>query len=280
MTARCLSPLAKTPPGHEPLRRPVTERARSITRFVVHMTGSSIVSKAVRRGTKPVDACLDYYCANKTSSHYLIDLDGTIYALTDERIRVGHVGVYADERRCYLDGSWAQGALPKESPDVKVISREAVAQWHQAWPAYESPQHLFSTRSINDCSVASEMPPAGYYVGGIWRQLPGVELWGGTRHTVEQHVAVAQLALDLATRHAWPAHWLRDQHGGPRTPWVLGHEDVDLFGRADAGGGWDPGALRSRARWDWWAVYCAIGILRVGATRDDAVHSLRDYLTR
>jgi N-acetyl-anhydromuramyl-L-alanine amidase AmpD len=276
----CCSPLAEVPAGHDALRgRKLPAIDRVIERYVVHMTGSTIVGKAVAAGKDPIRRCLDYYCGKPTgSSHYLIDFAGHIHALTDERIRIGHVGVTAAERAAYLDGSWARGAVPK-APDVEPISPAAVDAWHAAWPHYHSPQHLFGPKSVNDCSVASEMPPAGYHVKGIWRPLPGMELWPGTRHTLEQHLAVAELAVDLAHRHRWPSTWTVDPKGGPRTPRVLGHEDVDLFGRADAGGGWDPGALRRSPRWDWKAVSMAIAMLRAGSPRQQALETLRDWCT-
>ena len=273
------SPLARTPSGHDPRRG--LERLRDATScYVVHQAGSGIVARALRGGgtgtpAELVDrAALEYYTSKPLSAHYYIGLGGRIWSLTHEAARVSHVGVGPAERAAYLSGAWARGERP-EGRRVREVAPAVVAAWRASWPRYRSPQHLFSPRSVNDCSVASEMAPAGSYVGGQWERIPGVVPWLRTRHTMPQHLAVAALAVDLAKRHSWPDGWHRDPRGGPRSPRVLGHEDVDLFGRADRFGGWDPGALREPPRWDWELVHGAIaGLLAGGALADFVLRAI------
>jgi len=243
------APLRLVPDDFDPTKRRGKARSR-VRQYVVHMTGSGIVSKAIKAGRDVVSECLRYYAGNPTSSHYLIGYDGTIYWLTSELIRVGHVGVEASERRAYHSGAWARGIAVQTSRGLEgPVSTGAVDQWRRAWPGRESPMDLVldGAGSINDLSVASEMPPAGVpRGGGRFDPLPGLELHAGTRHTRAQHEAVARLAADLAYRWAWPDDW-RSRSSAR----VLGHEDVDLYGRADGVGGWDPGALRPTPRWNW-----------------------------
>jgi N-acetyl-anhydromuramyl-L-alanine amidase AmpD len=266
-----ISPLATVPANHNPARKDHRVRTQ-VHSYVVHMTGSSIVSKAIKKGVSPIEECLRYYCGKRTSSHYLIGYDGQIYALTNEALRVGHVGVYAPERAAYLDGGWKRDAVVhSQGEKLGPLSAETVFQWGRSWPHYESPQHLFPGRSVNDVSIASEMPPVGYYRKGHWHVLPGMRRWAFTRHTKEQHYAVARLAADIAQRYDWPDNWLEDPKGGPRSPRLLGHEDVDLFGRSDRGGGWDPGYLRIEPRWDWPLVYRAIRAILRGLAAESAV---------
>lgn len=273
------SPLARTPAGHDP-RRGLARIRQATARYVVHQTGSGIVSKALRaerRGTaaEAVDAAaIAYYTSRPLSVHYFIGLDGRIWLLTHEAVRVPHVGVGAAERSAYRTGAWLRGARPR-ARRVRAIAPAAIAAWRSHWPRYRSPVHLYPATSINDCSIGSEMAPAGYYAAGGWRALPGVLPWLGGRHTLAQHLAVAALAVDIAARHSWPDGWQHDALGGPRSPYVLGHEDVDLFGRADDGGGWDPGALRAEPRFDWQLVHGAIvGLLAGGQLADFVCRAL------
>lgn len=43
-----------------------------------------------------------------------------------------------------------------------------------------------------------------------------------------------------------------------KTGRLLGHEDVDAYGRWQKSGGWDPGGLRMLPRFDWARVYGAL----------------------
>lgn len=217
-----------------------------VEHLVAHMTGRTFIAKALRDGLDPLEALLSYYTSKRTSSHYLGGWAGELWQMTDDRIRVPHVGVTAAERALYLSGQWREGVA---DPDGRTISTTTITQWDLAWPKYPSPQHLFAGRSINDRSVGIEMPPC--WVGGKYLAEP---LAPGLWHTSGQICLVALLACDLAERHGWRAEWWTDPRGGPRTPTLPGHEDCDLFGRSQKSGGWDPGALRASPRWDWAAV--------------------------
>jgi hypothetical protein len=214
-----------------------------VSRLGVHMTGRSIVARAIKRNENILEHILSYYTQKSTSSHYLLHWDGELWQMTDDRIRVPHIGVTASERALYLSGAWAKGAPDREG---RVISAATVKLWRAAWPHYKSPQHLFPTDSVNNVSVGVEMPPC--WVSGKYLAEP---LRDGLWHTAAQHLGIALLACDLAKRHSWERNWWIDPKGGPRTPILPGHEDCDLYGRSQSTGGWDPGALRSSPRWDW-----------------------------
>lgn len=227
-----------------------------VEHLVVHMTGRTFVARAMKRGDDPLEALLAYYTQKRTSSHYLGGWAGELWQMTDDRIRVGHVGVTATERRLYLRGGWARGEPDHEG---RVIAPPTVKRWREAWPGYKSPQHLFDGKSINDRAVGIEMPPC--WVGGEYIEEP---LRDGLWHTAAQHCLVAMLACDLAERHGWHRVWWMDPRGGRRTPSLPGHEDVDLYGRSQKTGGWDPGALRKSPRWDWDTVQRLV-VLRLSA---------------
>ncbi len=222
-----------------------------VEHLVAHMTGRTFIAAAIKRGDDPLEALLSYYTSKRTSSHYLGGWAGELYQMTDDRIRVDHVGVYATERRLYLRGGWARG---KPDHEGRVIAAATVRRWREAWPEYKSPQHLFAGKAINDRSCGIEMPPC--WVGGKYIAEP---LRPGLWHTAAQHCLYAMLACDLADRHGWRPNWWIDPKGGPRSPTLPGHCDVDLYGRSQKSGGWDPGALRKSPRWDWPTVQSLIG---------------------
>lgn len=230
----------------------------AVEHLVAHMTGRTFVADAIRRGMDPLEALLAYYTQKRTSSHYLGGWAGELWQMTDDRIRVDHVGVYSVERRLYLRGGWARGEADHEG---RVIAAATVRRWRKAWPEYKSPQHLFAGKSINDRSTGIEMPPC--WVGGSYLAEP---LRPGLWHTAAQHCLFAMLACDHADRHGWRANWWLDPRGGPRSPTLPGHEDVDLYGRSQKSGGWDPGALRKSPRWDWVSVSAMIGLRLVAPT--------------
>jgi len=73
----------------KPVDRPspnFDERGRGVDMIVLHYTGMRTGQEALERLT---DA------ASKVSSHYLVDEDGTIFALTPESMRAWHAGVGA-----------------------------------------------------------------------------------------------------------------------------------------------------------------------------------------
>lgn len=273
------SPLAKEIPGRNNDNRSSRQRRKSerVSRVVAHMTGGSIVKKAIDHGRDPVEKCLDYYTSKGTSSHYLIGYDGTVYQMTDDHLRVGHVGVTTKERAEYLNGGWARG----NDVNGEKVSPQTVELWHAAWPHYKSPQHLFPSRSINDVSVGVEMPPCGYNQRGGWKPLDGqTPMRPGLRHTREQHLMFAALAVDVASRWKFDDGWWNDPKGGPRSPQLPGHEDVDLYGRSQRSGGWDPGALRTSPWWDWDYVISSIKIIRLSTMYISSVKSVVDKMLR
>jgi len=130
------------------------------------------------------------------------------------------------ERVRYLSGDW------KVDP---LLPASVILRWHRRWRK-DSPQHLYPGSSPNEVYVGVELPPV----------VPALE--DGLWYTEAQHAAVAELAEDLRIRHNWPGF----KNPSPR---LVGHEDLDAYGRWDTGGGWDPGYLRPTPRFRWDMVY-------------------------
>jgi N-acetyl-anhydromuramyl-L-alanine amidase AmpD len=182
---------------------------------------------------------LNWY-RKKGAVHYLIGPGGLIYQMLPDNKRGAHVGIGVLERRMYLNGRWK-----------RHVTAEALHLWQKRWPGFKSPQHLYPTRSPNSCYIGVEMIPLPCQRdNGLW-------------FTDAQHVAVGELYADLDRRHGWysilpemMAYNLANTH-------LVGHEDIDARlspgeGRWDNHGGWDPGALRARPRFDWQRVLNAI----------------------
>jgi N-acetyl-anhydromuramyl-L-alanine amidase AmpD len=127
---------------------------------------------------------------------------------------------------------------------VSKCSPATVAAWRRQWPGYQSPQHLYPSRTANADYVGIELIPIGAGLGGQ-PMAPGL------RFTRAQHEAVVALGRWLASRHAWPVGWAL-------SPRLVGHEDVQPIQRQDRGGGWDPGSLRERPYFDFEFVRAAL----------------------
>ena len=95
----------------DPYSRKSRKREHDVFGLTVHMTGSTIVSKAIKKGKDPIEYCHEYYTNKSQSSHYLIGYDGTLYFYTQELLAPPHVGVYSKERTAYLNGSWKKGKV-------------------------------------------------------------------------------------------------------------------------------------------------------------------------
>lgn len=214
-----LSPLAITLRG---LRKAKTRRAK-VSQIVVHMTGSGPVSQSKKSGyTKPaIDFALNWYLdGNGGYPHYVIDFNGTIYATCDERFASAHAGwVHAGGKARFQSASW-----------------KAPAWWLAVWGR-------FGFRSPIDLLPKGM---AGPNSGSI-----GIELLITSKpaFTDAQYRALARLVADIAQRHsiAIPA---------APSPTFLGHEDyapipTEEKGRANAAGGWDPGAHRANPYFSW-----------------------------
>jgi hypothetical protein len=187
----------------------------------VHTTGRGIPKLARKRHEKPMETAIRYY--SDTSSpcpHYVIDGLGVVEQITSTTLVAPHIGVSAKEREDMLDGDW-----------IAHPSDHALELWRAKWKGYESPQHLFPTRSPNASYIGIELIP----------QIE--EDANGELFTAPQYSALAIFVARVAEIHKIDTS---DQRK------LLGHEDLDPYGRWDSRGGWDPGALRDKPyfRWD------------------------------
>lgn len=219
-----ISPLATliTSPFHTGQTRPVP-----VFGVTFHTTGSGLPAQALAAGKNPVQAGIDYYRTSK-GPMYLIGWDGRIVATAaDESVRTWHAGVEANERRPLQDGSWR-----------KMVSPATAAAWDRAWGPTKNPiagagASLIPSDDPNAATIGVEMIPVTPDGRTLWAKpaRPGL------RFTAAQLAAGRALASDIARRHRWPAGWRKTR--------VFGHEDLNPIRRHDAGGGWDPGFLRS-----------------------------------
>ena len=200
-----------------------------------HTSGRTIVQRAVDQGKRPIDLALKHY-RRTGAAHFVIDHDGTIYQLLDTGIRGAHVGLGRWRKR-YLDGSWraimrAKGlTLPLEL-------------WDKRWGTLDSPQHMFPGKTPNGAYLGAEFLPllkpqadgtwfsdAQYAAGRALLEYLFPESFGDFSFN---GLALACVTSAYVGRARAPAH-----------------EDLTPHSRWKRKGGWDPGALRRKPRWNW-----------------------------
>lgn len=215
--------------------RPGRRRFRRIQPWgmVVHTTGRGIVAKARRKLQSPSDSDIgDYvveYYRKRSIVHYCITWEGVIHQLMPDNWRGAHVGIgrerdwrgiLRNERKRYLSGAW----------EKDINNDISVRRWRNRWPGWKSPQHMYPTKSPNACYIGVELVPLD-----------------DATYTDDQYSALEVLLNDRAQAHHWPLYWKDSTR-------LVGHEDIDAYGRWDKHGGWDPGALRAKPRFDWHRV--------------------------
>jgi N-acetylmuramoyl-L-alanine amidase len=200
--------------GDGTLRRSAT-RTLPVHGLCVHTTGSGPATKARKAGTSPAQIALDYYVRGREGfPHYLIDYNGTIRAICDEAHVAWHAG-------------WAQ-----RGGKQRWTSWVPPTWWSGVW----RPRNI---RTPADLLPTSAVDPNSVYIG--------VELLGdptGWGFTDLQYGALARLIVDVFRRHRIPL-------SQPPNPRLLGHEDLEPVDRANAQGGWDPGAHRTVPKFSW-----------------------------
>lgn len=195
-----------------------------------HTSGRTIVERALKKGIKPIDLALKHY-RRTGACHFVIDHDGTIYQLLDTEIRGAHVGL-GGWRKHYLSGSW------RLRMDVMGLSLP-LSLWDRRWPGLDSPQHMFPGKTPNGAYLGVEFLPLMH------------EQKDGTWFSDVQYAAGRQLLLNLACMHGWEKGLLADAESGGGNSRAPAHEDLTPHSRWKKRGGWDPGALRLKPRFNW-----------------------------
>lgn len=230
------SAIARQVPG---VRDPKLARLRSPWGFLLHTTGGGVTDLAKKRGEHPIDVAIRVYIGSQNGDNgyfwggpgYVVDHDGTTHQLAPDNAVTAHAG--GPNRPKYFDGTWAS-KFPA-----------ATAQWRAKWsPKFVHPYQLFPSTSPNEDYVGCEMIPCGDGFGTPMRP--------GLRFSKAQHDAAIALGIELGQRHSWPKGWAAANR-------LVGHEDVEVLERSDAGGGWDPGWLRASPYFDF--AYVRAGIL-------------------
>jgi hypothetical protein len=214
-----LSPLAIAPRG---LRASRARQPGTIAAVVVHMTSRGPANRSRQGGYKrpAVEYALDHYIRGREGCpHYVVDFNGTVYATCDERFCAAHAGWVHPGGRGRFTAGWT-----------------APAWWSGVWS-----RHGIATPI--DLLPAGTTSPNQRTIGIELLILPDLT------YTSEQYRGLARLLVDIRGRHPGLAF--------PTIPGrtLLGHEDfapvTGAGGRADAGGGWDPGAHRENPYFSW-----------------------------
>jgi hypothetical protein len=202
--------------------------------LMVHTSGRSIVTDAIKHDANPLEYVVAYYTKPKTyCPGYVMGWDGDLWQIAKDMSVTYHVGVKDFQRAAFLNGSWKT-----------KVSKITLSQWTRKWPGVKGPAYLYPSRSPNWDYIGVEMLP-------IVTGCGAPPAFSGALFTQAQHSMVADLWTDIAKRHGI-VNALQPGR-------LVGHEDInpwpstlDNYGRSDTGGGWDPGDLRDQPyfRWD------------------------------
>lgn len=197
----------------------------------IHTTGSGVESHAVEFTKKTghpwtLAEVAAYFYSNPGMGcpHEFIAHDGSITRVTPETLIPAHCGVQPYQRTAMLKGTWDD-----------MCPAEMVRQFRMAWPTFASPQHLFPGPNANWKYRGTELIPT------------------------KDKLFTPQQYDSLAVRLAWSSKTYEIDHLGGKGNRLVGHEDLNPWptaqrGRADAKGGWDPGARRVVPRFNWTRV--------------------------
>lgn len=208
----------------------VPDRKKPVQGAVVHTTGSGVVERARKLGADPAALAAEYYLSGRTGGHYVIAYSGTIFQIADEHECMWHAGIGKDEQPLYRGAQWQS----KVSPATKRL-------WRERWFPAETPRHWLPPGSVNDNFVGVELVPLVHPdPDGYWSASPDETF------TLMQYESLIGLLRDIARRwNIWS--YARSV--------IVGHEDVNPLTRSDRGGGWDPGSLRDRPRFNWGRIW-------------------------
>lgn len=182
---------------------------------MLHTTGGGVHTHP---GIAPVEAALKYYTESGTNvgPHLVLDTDGQIYRLLDDKQMAYHAGIIASVRTKYLNGSWK----------AEMNNDALVTAWESRWNVYgvSNPAAIYPSKSPNADYIGIEMIPA--YVDHD--TFIGTRVAPKDRFNAEQYLCLAELLLMLSTNHSF-------DYSNPRK--LVTHSDTNPLGRP----GWDPG---------------------------------------
>lgn len=214
-----ISPLARV----SSKRRTSGTKQKRIVRVVVHITGMQTYLNAKKAKEAPLARLEDYFTTPdvgaryQTFSHYGVDPWGQIVCFADETLRP-------------RSQSWS--ALGGRAG---VAARRPPDWWLDKW---QKPPYGF-TRVTDMIREATPNQDAA--------SIEFIQYGGQPCLTMAQYDAGHNLINDICRRNGFV---MNERN-------VLGHEDVDPWGRGNAGGGWDPGARRVQLTFDWNRIFGA-----------------------
>jgi len=194
-----------------------------------HITGRGTWNNAEKNKQDPLDRIGDYFTKDgKPFAHYTVCPWGSILQVAYERERPWAQGLSDNQMAQEPPDFWKEYWRPRGINNVRQLMQELYA-------AYGTPytgRRLRGSLSPNSRAIAIEH----------------IQYGNGFKLTAAQYRMSHILHMDIAIRHgmdvAGMINWKQRLQ-------VLGHEDVDPWGRGARGAGWDPGALRKKPRFCW-----------------------------
>lgn len=182
----------------------------------VHTTGTGVVEAAKSKSLDPTyEAVRRYLRPGEPFAHAVIGTDGRVVQVAPFERIAWHAGITDAQAKLYASGAWRKRVAP-----------EALALWDARWPGKKGPLDIVAG-PWNHTLIGVELVPTGSakYVGA------------DKVYTGAQYESLV-LLID----------GLREMFGDLV---LVGHEDIEPLERCNAGGGWDPGAMRLEPWFDW-----------------------------
>ncbi len=232
-----------------PLRTNIGKRKRPLYGFVIHATGSGIVTRALDRNQNPNLAVCDYYDEPDANAphavvswldgeplRWVIPADGEnvdVWVISPDEYRAWHAGISKKWIRRYgEDGGWRCWIKTRDGIEEMPEPDDRYNSWGKRWPNANGPLELVPGNDPNQVCLGVEVVvPVAKTARGGWRRLPFSE---------RQHDATAWWVAQKIAEH--------EMSHEDRESFCLGHGDLHPVARYAAWGEWDPGAPRY---WNW-----------------------------
>jgi len=189
------------------------DRAKPVSCIVLHYTAATPLRKAL-------NALRDPRGNERVSSHYLVDTDGTIYRLVDERKRAWHAGV-----ACWK----GERDVNSTSIGIEIVSRGITAAGvpvpypkRQIDAVIRLCQDIQSRYRITDVLGHSDVAPSRKIDPGEkfpWKRLAeaGVGKWTDNRRTTNVPISVLLKQIGYDTSNLYKAVQAFRRHYDPQS---------------------------------------------------------------
>lgn len=218
-----------------------TSKETTKRRVIVHITGRSTWNNARKRKQNPLTRLARYFCGYKSADSRALNRKGRACATYA-------IGPWGEVIRLMEDEyrPWSACYPRAHASKRKARKLEVPRWWAEEWQDIDPNLGLLEKQYPDTMSIDHPVDLIGTSRRPNFESLAIECVQWGNQYllTRAQYRSLSDLLLKLCERWGIPHNRLG----------VVGHEDLTPWTRGDAGGGWDPGALRATPRFDWQAA--------------------------